>query len=58
MAEEGTFGNSNLSIAKTANKVNQYTSIMNLSLNALSGVANIAVGQIMMRVEALSKEFF
>lgn len=58
MKDEGTFGDSNISKAKTANMVNQATALSNLALNALAGFANITIGKVMMRIESFSGEYF
>lgn len=58
MADEGTFGKSNIDKGKVANFVNRVTAMNNLALNILSGVSNIATGTIMMRIESFSGEFF
>ena len=58
MKDEGTVGNTNISYAKLANFVNRLTSMNNLALNGLAGVANIATGKVMMRIEAIAGEFF
>lgn len=58
MADEGTLGNSKISKAKLANKINQGTSFNNLALNLLAGISNVATGSVMMRIEAFSGEFF
>lgn len=58
MKDEGTVGNTNISYAKLANFVNRLTAMNNLALNGLSGVANIATGKVMMRIEAIAGEFF
>ena len=58
MADEGTFGKTNIDKGKVANFINRMTSINNLALNVLSGVSNIATGKVMMRIESFSGEFF
>lgn len=58
MADEGTFGESNIDKGKVANFVNRVTSMNNLALNVLSGVSNILTGKVMMRIESFSGEFF
>lgn len=58
MADEGTFGKSNIDKGKTANVVNMLTSLSQLAFNVLSGISNIATGTVMMRIESLSGEFF
>lgn len=58
MADEGTFGKTNLDKAKMANFINRMTSMNNLALNILSGVSNVATGKVMMRIESMSGEFF
>lgn len=58
MADEGTFGKTNIDKGKVANFVNRVTSMNNLALNVLSGISNIATGKVMMRIESLAGEFF
>ena len=58
MADEGTFGKTNIDKGKVANFVNRVTSMNNLALNVLSGVSNILTGKVMMRIESFSGEFF
>lgn len=58
MADEGTFGKTNIDKGKVANFVNRVTSMNNLALNVLSGISNIATGRVMMRIESFAGEFF
>lgn len=58
MADEGTFGKTNIDKGKVANFVNKVTSMNNLALNILSGISNIVTGKVMMRIESFAKEFF
>lgn len=58
MADEGTFGKTNIDKGKVANFVNRVTSMNNLALNVLSGISNIATGKVMMRIESMAGEFF
>lgn len=58
MADEGTFGKSNIDKGKVANFVNRVTSMNNLALNVLSGISNVITGTVMMRIESFSGEFF
>lgn len=58
MADEGTFGKTNIDKGKVANFVNRMTSLNTLALNVLSGISNVATGKVMMRIESMSKEFF
>ena len=58
MADEGTFGESNISKSKVYNFVNRVTSLNSLALNVLSGISNVATGTVMMRLESFSGEFF
>lgn len=58
MADEGTFGKTNIDKGKVANFVNRVTSMNNLALNVLSGISNIATGKVMMRIESFAGEFF
>lgn len=58
MADEGTFGKTNIDKGKVANFVNRVTSMNNLALNVLSGISNLATGKVMMRIESFAGEFF
>ena len=58
MADEGTFGKTNIDKGKVANFINRMTSMNNLALNVLSGISNVATGKVMMRIESFSGEFF
>lgn len=58
MADEGTFGKTNIDKGKVVNFVNRVTSMNNLALNVLSGISNIATGKVMMRIESFAGEFF
>lgn len=58
MADEGTFGKTNIDKGKVANFINRVTSLNNLALNILSGISNVATGKVMMRVESFAGEFF
>lgn len=58
MADEGTFGKTNIDKGKVANFINRVTSMNNLALNVLSGISNIATGKVMMRIESFAGEFF
>lgn len=56
--DEGTFGNTKIDKAKSANFLNKITSLNTMAGNILLGISNIATGKIMMRIESFSKEFF
>lgn len=58
IADEGTFGKSNIDKAKVANFVNRMTALNGIALNLMSGISNVATGKVMMRVESFCKEFF
>lgn len=58
MKDEGTFWKSNIDKGKVANFVNRITSLNMLGLNALSGIANVTTGKIMMRIESFAGEFY
>lgn len=58
MADEGTFGTSNIDKGKVANFVNRLTSLNMLGLNVLSGISNVATGKVMMRIESFAGEYF
>ena len=54
--DEGTFGKSNIDVAKTANQLINLTSLNMIALNPLGGMANVMLGKIMMRTEAFAGE--
>lgn len=56
MADEGTFGNTKIDKAKTANLINKLTVINTLALNALNGISNVATGRVMLRIDAVAGE--
>ena len=58
MADEGTFGKSNIDKAKVANFANNLTALNTLAINALSGISNVATGTVMMNIEAIAGEYF
>ena len=58
MADEGTFGKTNIDKAKVANFVNRMTSFNSLALNILSGISNVVTGKVMMRIESFAGEFY
>lgn len=58
MKDEGTFGKSNVDVAKTANNINKLTSLNSLALNLLAGISNVTTGAAMMLTEGMSKEYF
>lgn len=58
MKDEGTFGNTKISVAKTANAVNAYSALMQMSFNMLSGISNVATGMVQMRIETIAGQFF
>ena len=58
IADEGTFGDSKIDKAKTADTFNRLTSVNTLALNILSGISNVATGAIMMRIESLAGEYY
>ena len=58
IADEGTFGDSKIDKAKTADTFNRLTSVNTLALNILSGISNVATGTIMMRIESLAGEYY
>lgn len=58
MADEDTFGKTNIDKGKVVNFVNRVTSLNNLALNVLSGISNLATGRVMMRIESFAGEFF
>ena len=58
MADEGTFGNTKIDKGKVANFVNRMTSLNTLAINVLSGISNVTIGGVMMRIESFAGEFF
>lgn len=58
LKDEGNFGNTNISKAKTADALNMITAINNLAFNLLSDISNVATGNVMMRIESASQQFF
>lgn len=55
---QGTIGETNISVAKAADTLNLMTSIKGLSFNVLSSLATLSVGSITMRIESLVNEYF
>jgi hypothetical protein len=58
MADEGTFGNSKIDVAKTLNNIGSMTALNTYALNLLAGISNVATGKVMMRIESFCKQFF
>jgi hypothetical protein len=58
MADEGTFGETNIDKGKVANFINRMTSLNTLAINVLSGISNVATGKVMMRIESFAGEFY
>lgn len=58
MKDEGTFGNTKIDKAKSANLINRITSIQNLAINVLSGISNPLLGTVMMHIESIASEYF
>ena len=56
--DEGTFGNSKIDKAKTADFVNRMTSLNNLALNGLAGTSNLLTGNVMMMIEAVAGQYY
>lgn len=56
--DEGTFGNTKIDKAKTANFVNFLTVLNTMACNVLQGIANVTTGKAIFRTEAMSGEFF
>ncbi|MBU0846948.1 hypothetical protein KKH23_07125, partial [Patescibacteria group bacterium] len=57
-ADEGTFGRTNIDIAKTVDTLGRYVAINNLALNIYAGIANVGFGVISEAIEAVGKDFF
>lgn len=57
MKDEGTIPGSPISIAKLANQVNKYTSLNTFALNPMAGFANVSMGDLMLRIEAIAGEY-
>lgn len=58
MKDEGNVLGTKMDAGKTANMINMVTAVTTLGVNALAGVANVSIGKIMMRSEAVSGRFF
>ena len=56
--KEGDLFGTGISKAKTANNINMLTSLTTIALSPLTAVANLTVGTVMMRVEAIAGEYF
>lgn len=56
--DEGTIGDSKIEVAKAANKLNAYTAICKMGLNLLSGISNVATGDVQMKIEGAARQFF
>ena len=57
MKDEGSFGNTKIANAKLANQVNRITAWNTFAFNLISGISNVTTGNVMMNIEAFSKEF-
>lgn len=55
---EGTFGDTKISKAKTADNINKLTALYSLALNFLNGISNVTTGNIMMHIEGIARRFF
>lgn len=58
MKDEGNFGDTNISKAKTVDSLNAITAINNLAFNLLSDISNIATGNVMRRIESAGSRFY
>ena len=58
MKDEGTFGDTKVDIAKSANLLNGITAMSSLALNVLGGISNVVTGTVMNRIEAVGGEFY
>ncbi len=56
--DEGTLFGGRLDIGKTANTLNKFTALNLLSLNVITGTANVILGSTMQTVEAAGKQFY
>lgn len=56
--DEGTIGDSKIEVAKVANKLNAYTAICKMAFSLLSGISNVATGNVQMMIEGYAREFF
>lgn len=54
--DEGQWGK--IDRAKTGDFIAKLTALNMLGLNLLSGISNVATGKVMMRIEAVAKQFF
>lgn len=58
MADEGTFGDTKVDVAKTLGVINHITVLNTFAMNLLAGISNIATGTVMMNIEAAASQFF
>lgn len=56
--DEGTIGDSKIEVAKVTNKLNAYTAISKMAFSLLSGISNVATGNVQMWIEGAAKQFF
>ena len=56
--DQGTFGNTKVSKGKTADFINQMSSLSTMALSGLTSLANVLTGSAQITIEAASKEFF
>lgn len=52
--DEGTIGNTKISVSKVGNSLISLTAINNLALNLISGISNVTTGNLQMWTEALA----
>jgi hypothetical protein len=55
--DEGVVPGTNIDVAKLIDNINNYTAMNNLAFNMYAGVANIGLGNILMREEAFAKQY-
>lgn len=55
--DEGVIPGTNIDIAKLVDNLNSYTALNNLAFNLYAAVANVGLGNILMREEAFAKQY-
>jgi hypothetical protein len=55
--DEGTFGSTNVDVAKTLDTFKDYTGAVGLGLNLFSGISNVLGGKIQMFIESFGEHF-
>jgi hypothetical protein len=55
--DEGVIPGTTIDVAKLIDNINNYTAMNNLAFNMYAGVANVGLGNILMREEAFAKQY-